>query len=301
MSLIQDRTQFVGGSEVAAVVGAHPFKSKWKLWMEKAGRLPPDDLSGKLAVQVGVTLEPFVADWWRRQEGIPEKDFRRVDSYWEHKEVKRYGASGDYAIYEDGGILVDRVVEIKTVGQRSADYWPEDAPPLHYLLQVQAQMDCALTDHGVLVALVGNNELRTFAIERDERVCAILRHEVAAFWKSVDAGEEPDPDWKQDADAISHMQAVSGAPRVAFGTATEEAGALMAEYVRLRTEKTALEGKIKDLGTQLRLAIGDAAGIENEGYRARISVTPAREVPPQPARTVKAVSRLTVNAKKAKS
>ena len=43
-------SQHIGGSDVAALFGLSPYSSRWQLWMEKAGKLPPEDISGNKAV-----------------------------------------------------------------------------------------------------------------------------------------------------------------------------------------------------------------------------------------------------------
>ena len=94
----EQRLRYVGSSEVPAVVGKDPYRTRYDVWAEKTGMVPPPDLSENPRVQLGQFLEPYVAERWSRENGLAvEKD----PNYYPHKQVAGYGASVDYRI-EDG-------------------------------------------------------------------------------------------------------------------------------------------------------------------------------------------------------
>ena len=57
----QIRAKSIGGSDAAAILGLNPYKSAYALWMEKTGKVIPEDVSGKEAVRLGNDLEDYVA------------------------------------------------------------------------------------------------------------------------------------------------------------------------------------------------------------------------------------------------
>ena len=57
------RASSIGGSDVAALLGISPYKSKWQLWMEKSGKLEAEDLSYNTAVQAGTFIVSGIANW----------------------------------------------------------------------------------------------------------------------------------------------------------------------------------------------------------------------------------------------
>ena len=59
-----DRSKFLGGSDIAAVMGLSPWATPVELWMEKTGRTPreePDAARAKM-FERGHKLEPFIRD-----------------------------------------------------------------------------------------------------------------------------------------------------------------------------------------------------------------------------------------------
>ena len=53
------RKNYIGGSDAGAVIGLNPYRSAYKLWAEKTGKLP--GFEGNVATKVGSFLEEFVA------------------------------------------------------------------------------------------------------------------------------------------------------------------------------------------------------------------------------------------------
>lgn len=56
------RNKGIGGSDAGVIAGVNPWKSPFKLWLEKTGQAEPDDLSDNEAVLWGIKLEPIVAE-----------------------------------------------------------------------------------------------------------------------------------------------------------------------------------------------------------------------------------------------
>ena len=57
-----DRNLYTGGSDVSAIMGLSPFKTRWDLLQEKAG-LKENDFDGNIFTEYGVVLEPLVRDY----------------------------------------------------------------------------------------------------------------------------------------------------------------------------------------------------------------------------------------------
>ena len=201
MSLIsaEQRRRFVGASEISAVVGVSPWRSRWDVWREKSGLADPVDLSGKLPVALGVVLESFVARWWARESGL-EDAVTKVDRYCAHPEEPGMGASLDFVVRRNG---VESVLEVKTVGERAHDSWPAGSVPTHYLVQVQQQMACSGLSSGIVVALVGNREIVATEVSRHEKTIERIRDEIRSFWQEVEDKKAPDPNWKLDSRQIA--------------------------------------------------------------------------------------------------
>ena len=59
----------LGGSDVATILGLNPYKTPYQLWLEKTGRVEPDDLSDNFAVKRGNDMEALVAKWFSDETG----------------------------------------------------------------------------------------------------------------------------------------------------------------------------------------------------------------------------------------
>ena len=195
------RAQHIGGSDVAALFGLSSFSSKWQLWMEKAGKLSPEDLSENKAVQAGTFLEAGIANWAAFRWGM---DISKVHEYHTSDRVRGMGATLDYATSD--GIPV----EIKW-NSGFGDGWEYESDtitkaPENYILQVQHQMACYQGDapYAWLVVLL-HNEPRRMKIPRHDGIIQSIENAVFDFWTSIDAGVEPPVDFNLDAEAIGRL------------------------------------------------------------------------------------------------
>ena len=59
-SWLKNRTKYLGGSDVACILGLNPYKSNLELYREKIGLVAPPDLSGNAAVEYGTKAEEHI-------------------------------------------------------------------------------------------------------------------------------------------------------------------------------------------------------------------------------------------------
>lgn len=192
------RAQNIGGSDVAALLGVSPYKSKWQLFMEKSGKLEAEDLSQNKAVQAGVYLEAGIAKW---ASDIWFMNLEKSNVYHTVDDVPGMGASLDY--YEPGGAPVEIKWSSRGHGWHYEGEWIIEAPE-YYLLQVQHQIACVGASHGWLIALI-DNEPRRMLVQRHDRVIDAIKSGITQFWADIRNGVEPDPDFSLDGDAIGRL------------------------------------------------------------------------------------------------
>lgn len=192
------RSKHIGGSEVAALFGLSPFTTRWQLWMEKSGKLPPEDLSGKKHIQAGQFLERGIAEWASHIWKLP---IHKVEDYYTVDDCPGMGASFDFA--------TENMEPVEIKWSVFGDGWEYDAEtitvaPENYILQVQQQMACSGAEFGWLIAML-RNEPRRMKIPRNDNIIASIKAEITAFWASVENGEAPDIDFSLDGDAVSRL------------------------------------------------------------------------------------------------
>ena len=192
------RAKHIGGSDVAALFGLSPFTSRWQLWMEKTGKIAPEDLSDNKAVQAGTFLESGIANWAAHRWSM---DITKVTDYFTVDDCPGMGASFDY-ITADGA-----PVEIKWSARGHGWHYSGDEileAPENYILQVQHQLACTSSDHAWLVALI-DDEPRRMKIPRNDNIIDAIKAEITAFWESIAKGEEPAVDFEKDVAALTKL------------------------------------------------------------------------------------------------
>lgn len=169
-----DRRKFIGGSDVAAILGISPWRSAVDLWIDKTTP-PVENNHNAAAKRRGTRLEPYILDMIRDEYGlrIAATNQRYIDP-----EMDFLAAEID-AETEDG-----ENIEIKTVHPFKAKEWGEhetDQLPLHYVAQVQHGLGVRGRRVCRVFALIGD-ELKPYVVERDDETIAAMRERCAEFW-----------------------------------------------------------------------------------------------------------------------
>ncbi|AIB11815.1 hypothetical protein ABAZ39_07350 [Azospirillum argentinense] len=214
------RAQHIGGSEIASLfylwqlpTGAlaylHMFEvppagatmlgcvsrhtTGYRLYHQKRGVLPAEDLDNNERVRLGKHLEAGIAD--AAMDKWAPWPLRKVHRYLRHAAVLGMGASRDFEVHEIGL----PPVEIKNVDYLVfRDLWKTEgdeitAPPIDITLQLQHQIACerVRAPHGWIVACVGGSSLKRGRIERHDPTIAKIEQAVTAFWRAVEDGTPP--------------------------------------------------------------------------------------------------------------
>lgn len=169
-----DRTKFLGGSDIAAVLGISPWKTGIDLWLDKITPRSDGDGRNHQAKTRGTRLEPYILDMIREEHGleIVARNERYIDS-----QVPFFAAEIDAE-------TPDENVEIKTVHPFKAKEWGEletDQLPLHYIAQVQWGLGIRGRSRARVFALIGD-DLRPYVVDRDDETIEAMRERASAFW-----------------------------------------------------------------------------------------------------------------------
>lgn len=197
---LQNRTKGIGGSEIACVVGANPYKSTVDLWLEKIGEYIPEDISDKPYVKYGTEAEEhlreiFKLDYPEMRVLYDENNSFTNDRYpWAQ-------ASLDGWMYDQDGRL--GILEIKTSNINTAaqnEKWKGQIPQ-NYYCQVCMYMAVLEADFAILKAQLkhdrGNGDIyhitNHYRIERAEAQEDIdyIMKQGAKFWEFVEKRVEP--------------------------------------------------------------------------------------------------------------
>lgn len=191
---LKKRRKYLGGSEIAAVLGLSPFQTAAGLWDEKMGLVEPKPTSD--AMWVGIYLEDGIAKLWAHRQkagGVNIAGMKRHKPAC-HPEHKFMRASPDRIItvvrvVEAGAFVHNEGVEIKCISDFSAKAggWGRSGSkeyPEYYKVQCAWNRMIFDLPRWNLVAMVMDNKctLKSYVYEKDEAYEANLRAEAIKFW-----------------------------------------------------------------------------------------------------------------------
>ena len=144
------RSQYLGGSDAAAVVGLNAYASPYSLWAEKTGKIP--GFAGNLATEVGAFLEEFVAQKFAQETG---KKVRKCNQSFLNSEYPFAIANIDREIIgEDAGL------EIKTTDSLNLKKFKGGEYPANYYAQIVHYLAVTGKKRWYLAVLIGNKEFK---------------------------------------------------------------------------------------------------------------------------------------------
>lgn len=232
---LEARKQDVTSTEVAALFGLSPYKSRLQLWMEKSGRVDSEFEETPFTVW-GRRLQNAIGAGICADEGWTGEDLSML--YLRCPE-SRLGASMDFRVFSVGqryGLL-----EIKSTSFFSEENeWFKDKAPLQYEFQLQTQLHLAIKDGqdiswGAIGALDGRKNTRIYRREYDKELGTMMDEESSKFWRSIELNEPPEPDYLVDAELIRKLQGPVDLGRNISLTGNNKVHQLIARYREIQT------------------------------------------------------------------
>lgn len=180
---LEARRHCLTATDVAAIVGLHPYRTAHEVYLEKTGQKAEQEPNK--AMQTGTDLEPYIAAIYRQRFEVvtTQADFCT------HPEHPELGCTPDYYIGND------TVLEIKWCGQHAAQNFGDEGTddiPAHYLCQVQWQ--CFITGRAKWVLYVlGPWGFRKYEGKHNPEFTRRLSFQALKFWGEYILSECPPP------------------------------------------------------------------------------------------------------------
>lgn len=247
---LEARKKDVTSSEVAAMFGLHPHKSRLRLWHEKMGTIAPE------------FIETAHTKWGRRLQipvgmGICEDEGWQgfdLTGYYARDPGRKLGASFDLKIKAPKKL--PGLLEVKIAESFDEDYgWFKDKAPLQYEFQLQQQMHCLRADDSVWWGAIGTlgrrQATRLYMREYDAELGALIDQEAEDFWKSIQNNQEPKPDYSVDSDLIERLRKPLRAGDTIVLSQDNRAMELMHNFYNLSQKRDEFTKQIKPLETEM--------------------------------------------------
>ncbi len=243
------RRQGIGGSDAAAILGLSPWKTAMDVWLEKTGEYVGDpEEEENERMYWGRRLEDIVAQEFEIRSGLR---VRRKNAVLRSRQYPFMLANVDRLIVGQRAGL-----ECKTTTQYNAEDWA-DGIPSYYVPQVQHYM--AVLDYPLwyVAVLIGGQEFRYYAVQRNDEYIRELIKAETDFWRQVVEKVPPPLDGSPASSELMkrlYPEAVAGKEiELPF-----EAFELIQQYEEAcREEKRILEIK-EEAANKLKHMLGDA-------------------------------------------
>ena len=259
-----DRTRFIGGSDVAAILGVSPWKSPFRLYQEKTGAYVEEITLAKQRIfDRGHRWEPVVVEMLideLQDRGhdvqIIARNARYLDRYFPYLACEL-----DLELRIDGE---EHNAEIKTVHPFAAKDWGEqdtDEIPIYYAAQVMHGLMVKPRRRSIVAALIGVDDLRVHQIERDEETIAAIRAKEVEFWRRVQERDAPPPETSDD---VKWLYAKD------CGIVMEADDDLQAQVTHLaglKAEAKRIESAEEVTATRIKCAMGHASTLIYQGRK----------------------------------
>jgi predicted phage-related endonuclease len=173
------RRYFIGGSDARIIMG-NDEAALIRLWREKRGEMEPEDLSGNLVVQLGVTTEDLNRRWYQVNTGQVLTDIQRQI---------RHPVLHWMAATLDGRVeATEAVFEAKFMLPWS---FSEEAAAEKYTAQLQHNMWVVAARSAVLSVITGGGKWVEITTHADPLYQHLIVTAERKFWRCVESGEPP--------------------------------------------------------------------------------------------------------------
>lgn len=259
-----DRTQFIGGSDVAAILGISKWKSPFQLYQEKIGAFVEESSPMRDRVlSRGKRWEPIVVEMLvdELQAAGHEVEIIGRNERYRDPEFPFLACELDLELRIDGEAVNG---EMKTVHPFAAKDWGEegsDEIPIYYAAQVMHGLMIKPRPRAIVAALIGADDLRIHWVDRDEQTIAGMRPRELEFWRRIQNRDAPDPTEPSD---VKWLYQRDG------GQAMEADDALLLLCQQLKDAKRdlkELDARAEILATKIKGRMGDAAALLYRGER----------------------------------
>lgn len=248
-----ERKGFIGGSDIASIMGMSRWKTALQLWAEKTGEVEVEDISMKEAVEMGHELEETVARLFTKRSGFK---VRRAPKNYEHSDHSHFRCQVDRLV--EG---TDELLECKTCSAWKEKEWEGEEIPQEYILQVMWQLGITGRSVGWIAVLIGGQKFVYKKIDFDKELFNNMVSFAIDFWKCVQ-DKTPPMAVGMDNKFIVELNPDSND----LIQAVEELNTAVGHLQEVKMHINELMKSKDDIEAKLKQSIGDNLGISTSEY-----------------------------------
>ena len=249
----QERMSYIGGSDIAAIMSQSRWKTPYRLWAEKTGKIQMPDLSNVEAVEMGTRLEQFVADLFSEKTG---KTVRKAPKTYTHPDYPYLVAHVDRLITG-----TDELLECKTCSAYKLEEW-ENKIPKEYILQVIWYLGITGRKKGWIACLIGGQKFVYMAIDFDEELFNTMVEKAVKFWEMVQK-QIPPLILPEDDEVLGEIYSEHTDDMMILQDLNDRVAYL--QEIKMHIDEMTKEKK--EIETELKTVIKDKAGFTTDKYK----------------------------------
>lgn len=259
MPVLENRHTFIGGSEIAAIMGLSRWGTPLSVWAKKTGNDTEEFVSNE-AIEMGIRLEQTVAELFTEKSGIK---VRRDSRDFEHTHYPYLKAHIDRWII-GGGVL-----ECKTCTAFKDKEWSGDETPAEYFLQVNWYLGILGQKLGYIAVLIGGQKFIYKKVEFSQKLFDKQVKCAVDFWLDFVLPEIPPVAMGGDSDTLQMLlgdhsdevrKIIGGDDELEFNDLMITRMEASAQIKEIEEEKDIAENKLRQL-------IGGDLGVESGQYK----------------------------------
>jgi putative phage-type endonuclease len=201
-----DRTKYLGGSDIGAILGFSKYRTALDVWLEKTGRIT--NTASSLPMRFGSFAEEFVASEYASQTGHllihnesgithPQHPFivGHIDRF-VMKANSDHQSDHRKLFDSDGTCAASHLLECKTANPFNQSDWGElgtDEVPMSYLTQCLWYLAITNLERCDVAVLFGNSEFRIYEVYRDQELENLILSKAVTFWNEHVKADTPPP------------------------------------------------------------------------------------------------------------
>lgn len=255
------RNRDVTASVVGCLFGIHEFETQFSLWARKTGRVTGDDEESE-AMRRGRLLEAVAVQYLR--ETHPEwKITHNADGgFYFRDPAVRLGATPDVLVecpVRGFGVIQIKSVEAGVYRRK----WIVDGavePPVWIAMQAALEAHLTGADWALVAPLVIGHgiDLPEIDVPLNTGIITAIEKRVAEFWRMVESGAEPKPDFVRDGSVIAALYARSDPDKIIDLATDNRIGELIEQREAALADRNAVEARIDEIDAEVKAKLGDA-------------------------------------------
>ena len=270
----RERTKYLGGSDIGAILGFSKYHTALDVWLEKTGRIV--NKVDNLPVRFGSFAESFVASEYASQTGFPlaHSEAGVIHPTYPfmvgHIDRFVFSSSLDSTIESetlfnaDGSCAATHLLECKTASPFNQSDWGDlgtDEVPMSYLVQCLWYLAITNLERCDVAVLFGNSDFRIYEVYRDKELEELIITKAATFWNDYVQLDTPPPAQCEADYQILFKKEVTGKAVEADPTLYE----LTQQLQLLNSEIKSKEFEISQIKQNIMGQMGDAEQLTYQG------------------------------------